>query len=572
MKQVLSRRFAGLAGSLARKVDQACDRFESAWQAGERPRLEEYLGETAEQEREALLGELLFLELEYRFPRDRDRLLSWLGGTVPPPPPDEVPSTLDPAAQTFPTPPPGVGHAMAAVPGYEILGELGKGGMGVVYQARQVQLERIVALKMILHAEYAGPAERQRFQTEARAVARLQHPNIVQIHEVGVYKGQPYFSLEYCAGGSLADKLDGTPWKANEAAELVQTLARAVHAAHLANVVHRDLKPANVLLTPDGTPKISDFGLAKKLDEKSQTQTGAVLGTPSYMAPEQAGAKREVGPAADVYALGAILYELLTGRPPFKAATAMDTVLLVLSEDPVAIRRLQPKVSKDLETICHKCLEKDPAKRYASAEALAEDLRCFQSGEAIQARPLGVVARGWRWCRRNRGTAGLLTGLAASLLLGTVLTSYLVFAVRAGATSEREKAIARRVVRWLMENSKRAEQPEAVVIDQFLQDHPRISRQDLDKAFHESGWKPTQAPGTSARPVVIERERPGGTKYQQKGWEVTLPDGRKLVLSMPRVDNEDANALPPDFGAVEPEAGVAAPGTAISAATPFFGD
>jgi serine/threonine protein kinase len=288
------------------------------------------------------------------------------------------------------------------VPGYEVLGVLGKGGMGVVYKARQRGLGRVVALKMILHAEHAGEQERQRFQVEAEAVARLQHPNIVQIYEVGEQRGLPYFSLEFCPGGSLDKKLSGTPLPAVEAAELVQKLALAMQAAHDKGILHRDLKPANVLLAEDGTLKITDFGLAKKLGEQGQTQTGAIMGTPSYMAPEQASGKsKEIGPAVDIYALGAMLYELLTGRPPFKAATALDTLLQVVSDEPVSARQLQPKVPKDLETVCHKCLQKDSRKRYASAAQLAEDLRRFREGEPVIARPIGRLERGWRWCRRN---------------------------------------------------------------------------------------------------------------------------------------------------------------------------
>jgi hypothetical protein len=241
-------------------------------------------------------------------------------------------------------------------------------------------------------------------------VARLQHPNIVQIHEVGDCAGQPFFSLELCEGGSLADQLDGTPWAPERAARLVETLARAMDAAHGRGVVHRDLKPANVLLTADGQPKVTDFGLAKRLDQgQGQTRTGAVMGTPSYMAPEQAGGKaRAVGPAADVYALGAILYELLTGRPPFKGPTPLDTVLMVLGEEAVAPRQLQPKVPRDLETVCLRCLEKEPGRRYASAAALAEDLRRFLGGEPILASPVGVWGRGVKWARRRPAVAGLL--------------------------------------------------------------------------------------------------------------------------------------------------------------------
>jgi WD40 repeat protein/Flp pilus assembly protein TadD len=295
------------------------------------------------------------------------------------------------------------------VAGYEILGELGRGGMGVVYRARQIKLGRVVALKMILAGGHAGAAELERFRTEAEAIARLQHPNIVQIHEVGEQAGLPYFSLEFCGAGTLAHKLAGTPLKPAEAVALIESLAKAMHVAHAKGVLHRDLKPANVLFAEDGTPKITDFGLAKKLDEAGKTATGAVMGTPSYMAPEQAGGKgKEIGPACDIYALGAILYECLTGRPPFKAATSLDTILQVVTEDPVPPRQLNTKIPRDLETLCLKCLQKDPRKRYASAAGFADDLARYQRGQPILARPVGRLERTWRWCRRYPAVAALL--------------------------------------------------------------------------------------------------------------------------------------------------------------------
>jgi tRNA A-37 threonylcarbamoyl transferase component Bud32 len=308
--------------------------------------------------------------------------------------------------------------AAPAVPGYELLEELGRGGMGVVYKARQTALKRLVALKMILHADHAGPEERRRFRAEAEAVARLQHPNIVTVHETGEHGGAPFFSLEYCPGGSLSKRLAGAPQPPRAAAKLVETLARAVHAAHQAGVVHRDLKPANVLLAADGAPKVADFGLAKSLDrDAGQTRSGAVLGTPSYMAPEQAaGRARDVGPAADVYALGAILYEMLTGRPPFRGASAAETLEMVRRQPPVPPRRLGLKVPRDLETVCLKCLEKEPRQRYASAAELADDLRRFLNTEPIRARRVGATGRAWRWCRRHRLPAALLV-LAASALV-----------------------------------------------------------------------------------------------------------------------------------------------------------
>ena len=230
--------------------------------------------------------------------------------------------------------------SLPTVLGYTLLGELGRGGMGVVYKAQQTGLKRIVALKMVIGGGVAGPQQRQRFRTEAEAVARLQHPNIVQVFEVGEHDGLPFFSLEYCPGGSLAQRLDGTPLPPREAAQLVETLARAVQAAHEQKIVHRDLKPGNILLTSDGSPKIADFGLAKKLDAvEVLTESNAIVGTPSYMSPEQArGKSRDLGPSADIYALGTILYELLTGRPPFKGATAMETLLQVAGDEPLRLR------------------------------------------------------------------------------------------------------------------------------------------------------------------------------------------------------------------------------------------
>jgi tRNA A-37 threonylcarbamoyl transferase component Bud32/tetratricopeptide (TPR) repeat protein len=306
-----------------------------------------------------------------------------------------------------------------AVAGYEILSELGRGGMGVVYQARQVKLNRVVALKMILSGAHASEADLARFRTEAEAVARLQHPNIVQIHEVGEQNGLPFFSLEFCAGGSLEKQLSGTPLPARQAAALVETLARAMQAAHEKGVIHRDLKPANVLLAEDGTPKITDFGLAKKLDEAGQTASGAIMGTPSYMAPEQAGGVTgALGPRCDVYALGAILYECLTGRPPYRAATAMDTLIQVLHQEPAAPRSLNPALPGDLETICLKCLEKSPASRYVSALQLADDLARFGEGKPIQARPVGPAERARKWVRRRPVVAALLVAVAVLAMAG----------------------------------------------------------------------------------------------------------------------------------------------------------
>jgi tRNA A-37 threonylcarbamoyl transferase component Bud32 len=315
--------------------------------------------------------------------------------------------------------------------------------MGVVYKARQIKANRLVALKMILSGEHAGPAELVRFQTEAEALARLQHPNIVQVHEVGECAGRPFFSLEFCDGGSLEKKLAGTPLASLEAAHLLELMAQAIHAAHQKDILHRDLKPSNVLLAEGAplqvaVPKISDFGLAKKLNEAGQTASGAVMGTPSYMAPEQAAGKgNELGPATDVYALGAILYECLTGRPPFRSATVLDTIMQVISDEPVAPRQLNAKLPIDLETICLKCLHKEPAKRYQSAHALVEELRRFQEGRPITARPVGRIERGWRWCRRNPALAAALTLAVLFLVSGAAVS----FAFGWNASLARDEAM-----------------------------------------------------------------------------------------------------------------------------------
>jgi WD40 repeat protein/serine/threonine protein kinase len=349
-----------------------------------------------------------------------------------------------------------------AVPGYEILGVLGRGGMGIVYKARQVRLNRLVALKMILVGADAGPAALDRFRREAEAIASLQHPHIVQIYEVGEHAGRPYLALELVEGGSLAQYLNGKPLPSRPAAALVERLAHVVHYAHQRGLVHRDLKPANILLQiadcrlqierqagelssqsaicnlQSAIPKITDFGLAKRLAAESEpglTHSGQILGTPSYMAPEQAAPTRfpaetkkqtEVGVAADVYSLGAILYELLTGRPPFLGETALDTVLQVLHAEPVSLCRLQPKVPRDLETITLKCLHKDPARRYRTAQELAEDLNRFLAGEPIRARPVPLRERAWKWVRRHPTGAALVAGLllCAGLSFGLVTQAW----------------------------------------------------------------------------------------------------------------------------------------------------
>ena len=317
-----------------------------------------------------------------------------------------------------------VGVAPRLIPevaGYEILGEIGRGAMGVVYRAIRVGLNRECALKMILAGAHVDAIGALRFLAEAETVARLQHPNVVQIHHIGDSRGLPFFELEYVAGGSLDHLLEGNPWPARRAAELIHALAGGVAQAHGLNIIHRDLKPGNILVTLAGVPKITDFGLAKsiQLGDSGLTATESILGTPTYMSPEQAeGKNKEVGPAADIYSLGVILYELLTGRPPFRGASILETLALVKTAEAVAPSRLVPGIPRDLETIALVCLRKEPERRYASASTLSEDLRRFLAGETILARRSGAVRRAWRWCRRNPALAGSLAGLATALAVG----------------------------------------------------------------------------------------------------------------------------------------------------------
>jgi WD40 repeat protein/serine/threonine protein kinase len=359
------------------------------------------------------------------------------------------------------------------IPGYEVQGELGRGGMGVVYKARQTALHRVVALKMLRGGAPVTAEQLARFRVEMEALGRLQHPNIVQIYEVGEWEGRPYFTMEYVAGPNLAQKLGGAPLPARAAAHLVEVLARAMEAVHRCHVLHRDLKPANVLLQPEEggsgkegegeghpsgpslllppssfVPKIGDFGLAKLAKDtttaaKTLTQAGQAMGTPCYMAPEQArGEAQALGPATDVYALGAILYEALTGRPPFEGTTSAETIARVLDDEPVSPASLRPKLPRDLVTICLKCLEKDPRQRYAGAGELAEDLRLFRAGEPIRARPVGRVERLWRWCRRRPAVAALW-GLSVATALALALAALLYHdSLQKDLTAAKQKAEA----------------------------------------------------------------------------------------------------------------------------------
>jgi serine/threonine protein kinase len=438
-----------------------------------------------------------------------------------------------------------------AISGYEILEELGRGGMGLVYKARQTRLKRLVALKVVLAGSHAGPEHLARFRTETEAVARLQNPNIVQIYEVGEHEGRPFFSLEFVDGGSLATRLAGTPQDPRQAAQLVETLARAVAFAHQRGIVHRDLKPANVLLAsggrlasgghlasggcepPDGAepsggshpplaqyiPKLTDFGLARQLEADSgQTRSGAILGTPSYMAPEQAlGRTHEAGPAADLYALGAILYEMLTGRPPFRGATVLETLDQVRSRDPVAPRLLQPQLPRDLETICLKCLHKDPHKRYASAEALADDLARFQAGRPIQARPVRRAERLLKWARRQPKLAALtiVCGLALTgLFAGGAIYQYLL--QKAVRQAEASAADARREEERANANYREARETINQMLDR-LKD-PRVASQPKLRELHRHHAKmPCASLDTSFSNRITPTPRYGSTWHSRTG-------------------------------------------------------
>ncbi len=336
--------------------------------------------------------------------------------------PQQAPRRTKPSANTF-----------DRLDDYELISELGHGGMGVVYKAKQKKLNRIVALKMILAGARARPDTLARFRGEAQAVARLDHPNIVQIYDIGEHDNLPFFSMEYVDGGSLEDQLDHKPMEPTPAAKLMEIVARAMHYAHSKSVVHRDLKPANILVSKEGIPKVTDFGLARQLDDteggSAGTRTGVIMGTPNYMAPEQAeGKTKSADHLADVYSLGGTLYAMLTGRPPFSGPSVASILSQVRDSDPVSPSLLQPNLPKDLQTITIKCLQKDPAKRYESAAALADDLERFLQGRSIIARPVGSVEKLVRWCRRKKGQAA---ATAAALILGIgFVVSLVVFNVQ----------------------------------------------------------------------------------------------------------------------------------------------
>jgi WD40 repeat protein len=413
-------------------------------------------------DREAFLARYLDLADELRaFLDDRARFAQ-AARQLPSPalqpgvgPVDTAPAPL---ADGGALPGPAAGEPGRSFGDYELLEEIARGGMGVVYRARQVSLNRTVALKMILAGQLASSADVRRFRTEAEAAAALDHPHIVPIYEVGEHEGQHYFSMKFVEGGSLGQRTTERTGDPRAAARLLAVVAHAVHSAHQCGILHRDLKPSNILLDAQGQPHVTDFGLAKKVQGDSRlTQSGAIVGTPSYMAPEQASGKKGLTTAADVYALGAILYELLTGRPPFRAETPLDTLLQVLEQEPLRPRSLVPGVDRDLETICLKCLEKEPARRYPSAEALARDLERFLAGEPIAARPSSAWERALKWARRRPAAAALVgVSVLAALLLAIGLV--VGVALLADKQQQTEKAYqAERAARSQLEEVLRDE-------------------------------------------------------------------------------------------------------------------
>jgi eukaryotic-like serine/threonine-protein kinase len=458
MSDEAERRLDDLEMDVLRRIDAVCRRFEADWRAEIRPAIEDYLADVPQEGRAALQTELAALECELLQSQKAGSTLSVKVADAPevrPPAPvmgeENTPvdegATMAPLADTdYPTgdairtrmmPVPrqdvtvNLGTSATAavemtVPtqiryfgDYEIVRELARGGMGVVFLARQLSLNRPVALKMILAGQLANETDLKRFQTEAEAAANLDHPGIVPIFEVGEHERQHYFSMGFVEGKSLSQRLAEGPLPPREAAELLRRVSQAVEYAHQHGVIHRDLKPANILLDQNGNPRVTDFGLAKKMQgDSGLTGSGQIMGTPSYMPPEQAGAKRgEVGLAADVYALGATLYALLTGRPPFQAATPVETVLQAIGDEPVPPRRLNASVPIDLETICLKCLQKEPARRYSSASAFGDDLRRYLDGEPIAARPVSRGEKAWKWAKRRPTIASL----AATATLATTL-------------------------------------------------------------------------------------------------------------------------------------------------------
>jgi hypothetical protein len=465
-------RLGSLSATQAEELDRACDRFEAEWRAGKRPKIEDHLEGIAAPLRSALLGDLLAVEFHWRqrrgerpFPAEyHDRLVArapgvessstkadtgradycplltpettFEAGSLGPGPRQDPEHAARPAGQitagkpsadmqaataACDRPPLASIRSGPAIPGYTIEGELGRGAMGVVYKAKHLALNRVVAIKMISVRSFPTEQSIRRFLAEAELAAAIDHPGIVPVYEVGEYGGWPFFAMRLVEGGSLAQHLPRLLADRRAAVRLLVQVARAVHCAHQHGVLHRDLKPANILLDSQGEPVVADFGLAKRLDcSGSLSSTGTALGTPSYMAPEQVANSKGTTTAADVYSLGAILFELLTGMPPFRANGILETLRQVQEEPPPPLRKLDPSIDATLELICLKCLEKSPQSRYSSAEALAADLDRWLVGDPVSVRPPSLTALLRVWARQNFGSAGwtVVGGLACGLVVG----------------------------------------------------------------------------------------------------------------------------------------------------------
>lgn len=454
-----------------RQIELHCDQFEADWKAHRRPLPEAYLRKVDASLRPTLLRELLLLDWEYRVREgDQPTIKDYVARF---PHLETLIQTIE--FETASSPPASL--PLQRLAQYRIVRELGRGGMGVVYEAEHESLGRHVAIKVLRSINLEDSTARERFRREAQMTARLQHPNIVQIYEVGEHDRQPYLALEYVDGPSLSECLNRTPQPASEAAALVRALALAVHYAHAQGIVHRDLKPANVLLSstsqtqrsaPDCAttprqpltefvPKVTDFGLAQPIGEGDLTATGVIIGTPAYMAPEQAWGKSKqqlLGPSVDIYALGAILYEALTGHPVFQGINALDALEQVRTQAPVPPARLQPSLPRDLETICLKCLAKEPEARYASAQALADDLGCYLMGSPISARRAGTLERTAAWCRRNKPLVAVgALAVVALLSAGALALNYAIT-----AEIRREQQLTQAALRDANFQRRRAEQ------------------------------------------------------------------------------------------------------------------
>jgi WD40 repeat protein len=534
-----SHNLDGLDIEMARRIDEVCRRFEADWRAGHQPCVEAYFGEFVGDARASLAAELETLQSELQQAAGQFGIADGptiAPGSLPTPPkPGESPSSVLDAATLAP---PGdatvdLGSSAptlsaAGTPShvryfgdYEIIREIARGGMGVVFEARQVSLNRKVALKMILAGQLAHETDVKRFYSEAEAAANLDHPGIVPIFEVGQHEGQHYFSMGFVEGQSLTQRLAEGPLRSGEAAALMVRVAEAIEYAHQRGVIHRDLKPANILLDQNGNPRVTDFGLAKRTQTDSGlTGSGQIMGTPSYMPSEQAGGQRsEVGPAADVYALGATLYALVTGRPPFQSATAMDTVIQVVSDEPVPPRRLNATIPRDLETICLKCLEKAPKRRYGSARELADELERFLDCRPIQARPITARERAVKWARRQPIIAGLS---AAVVLVSLIGLSGILLQWRSAVIAQRESA--RLATHLVLQRA----------VDRCTNDDPNEGllwlARGLELATDEPlrQWFGLSLDAWSRQVTVLERVLPPGSKAADIAFH---PDGRGVVRS-----------------------------------------